>query len=80
METLDQALRLLRANPRLGKSANYPYRKLVLRRFPYLLIYSIEEIPDRLVISTVSHQRRSPDYWRSHVEEPAPLYAIPLAA
>ena len=78
MESLDRALSLLRANPGLGagfgESADSPYRKLVLRRFPYLLVYSIEADRDRLVINTISHQRRSPDYRRSHVEEPVSTF------
>ena len=74
MESLDGALNLLREHPGLGERIESTYRKLVLRRFPYLLIYSIEADRDRLVIKTISHQRRSPDYWRSHVEEPASTY------
>lgn len=36
-------------------------RKYVLPRFPYTLFYL--ELPDRIWIGAVAHQRRRPGYW-----------------
>ena len=36
-------------------------RRLVLTRFPYKLLYSIE--PDHLYVLAVAHQHRRPSYW-----------------
>ncbi len=36
-------------------------RKCLLHKFPYKLLYSIEE--DHIVIVAVAHQHRRPDYW-----------------
>ena len=36
-------------------------RKFVLHKFPYKLLYSIEE--DHIVVLAVAHQHRRPDYW-----------------
>jgi len=36
-------------------------RKYVLHKFPYKLLYSIEE--DHVFIIAVAHQHRKPDYW-----------------
>jgi plasmid stabilization system protein ParE len=37
-------------------------RRLVLRKFPYSLIYEV--IGRRVVILAVAHGRRRPDYWQ----------------
>ena len=36
-------------------------RKCLLHKFPYKLLYSVEE--DHTVILAVAHQHRKPDYW-----------------
>lgn len=36
-------------------------RKCLLHKFPYKLLYSIEE--DHILIIAVAHQHRKPDYW-----------------
>jgi plasmid stabilization system protein ParE len=36
-------------------------RKKVIRRFPYNLLYTVEE--DVIVIIAVAHQKRAPSYW-----------------
>lgn len=36
-------------------------RRLILTRFPYKLLYSIE--PDHLYVLAVAHQHRRPSYW-----------------
>ena len=36
-------------------------RKCLLHKFPYKLMYSVEE--DHILIIAVAHQHRKPDYW-----------------
>ena len=36
-------------------------RKCLLHKFPYKLLYSIEE--DHIIVIAVAHQHRKPDYW-----------------
>lgn len=36
-------------------------RKYLLHKFPYKLLYSIEE--DHILVIAVAHQHRKPDYW-----------------
>ncbi len=36
-------------------------RKYVMHKFPYKLIYSLEQ--DHILIIAVAHQHRKPDYW-----------------
>jgi len=42
-------------------------RRIVLRRFPYLLFYFIDEevAPSEVVVLTFLNERRSPDRWPS---------------
>lgn len=49
----------------LGSPIDAGLRRLVLVRFPYVLIYSFT--PDMLTIVAVAHARRRPGYWRARV-------------
>ena len=44
-------------------------RKALLRRFPYLVLYALEE--ERIVITAVFHGRRDPQRWSDRVREGA---------
>jgi toxin ParE1/3/4 len=37
--------------------------RLVLRRFPFSIIYRIQD--DTVFVTAVAHQRRRPNYWRT---------------
>ena len=76
LEELDATLILLRANPRIGVIVSRHHRKLLLRKFPYSVIYEIEEENDRIVISAVGHQRRRSGSWYNRVEEFVPAYIV----
>ncbi|MGH9784921.1 MAG: type II toxin-antitoxin system RelE/ParE family toxin [Terriglobia bacterium] len=52
--------------PELGSPLDADLRRLVLIRFPYVLIYG--STPDMLRIVAVAHARRRPGYWRARVE------------
>ncbi len=43
-------------------------RRLILARFPYKLLYSVE--PDYVYVIAVAHRRRSPDYWIDRIGSP----------
>ena len=53
-------------------SSRHKSRRLIMRRFPYLLIYSVA--PARVTIVAIAHQSRRSSYWRSRIEETAPRY------
>lgn len=44
-------------------------RKALLRRFPYLILYALEE--KRIVVTAVFHGRRDPRRWSDRVREGA---------
>jgi hypothetical protein len=47
---------------------NPRYRRMVLRRFPYLLFYEIRG--DTVEFVAVAHARRRPGYWLSRLDKP----------
>lgn len=56
----------LRTYPTLGQVVSGDLRRIVLSRFPFSLIYSIE--PEGLLIVAVAHQRRRPGYWHERIQ------------
>lgn len=60
-EELRSALRRLRTWPLAFTVERGDIRRVLLRRFPYKLLYSIET--DHLYVIAVAHQHRMPNYW-----------------
>ncbi|HKI01482.1 MAG TPA: type II toxin-antitoxin system RelE/ParE family toxin [Thermoanaerobaculia bacterium] len=58
---LDDAVLLLRQVPESAAPIRGGLRRKPLRRFPFALIYAVEESEIR--IYAVSHRRRRPGYW-----------------
>lgn len=46
------------------------YRRLIVRRFPYLIVYGVQ--PDLIRVVAVAHGKRRPGYWRARRFEPVP--------
>ena len=55
------ALRIIERYPEVGPEVRPSVRKILLRRFPYKLIYSITD--KGLYIIAIAHGRRAPEYW-----------------
>jgi len=53
--------RLVAANPGIGTRTSRGRRRFPLHRFPYSLIYRVEE--DCICIGAVAHHSRRPGYW-----------------
>jgi plasmid stabilization system protein ParE len=58
---VEHALAQIAANPDIGSPMRRGARKLLVRRFPYLVIYRV--LPDHVLVLAVGHQRRHPDFW-----------------
>ena len=75
---LERVIQLLLDNPFAGKVAQLPakvsYREFSLHRFPYRVIYSVEE--DCILIVAVLYQGRRPGYWQSRVQEEPAEYLL----
>jgi plasmid stabilization system protein ParE len=77
--SVDDAVSKLLENPRIGARLAGVQRRILLGRFPYLLVYEIDARNDRILVNCISHQRRHPDHWRGRVEDPAAAYEVSLA-
>ena len=65
MRYLDVALTLLRDQPRIGLHYEEPYRRLLIRRFPYGIFYEMQS--DRIVIASVLDLRQDPKTIRNRL-------------
>jgi toxin ParE1/3/4 len=58
----EHSVNLLLEHPRLGSKWRYGKRRLVMRLFPFSVIYTV--VDDQLRILAVAHHSRRPGYWR----------------
>ncbi|MEW4568585.1 type II toxin-antitoxin system RelE/ParE family toxin [Tautonia sp. JC769] len=58
----DRVLDLIQANPGLFPKYDEEHRFVMLRRFPYSLVYQVQ--PDQILVVAVAHSRRSADFWQ----------------
>lgn len=56
----------IQENPEAFASAGEGFRRKVLHRFPYTLLYAIE--PDNILIVALMHQKRRPAYWKDRLQ------------
>jgi toxin ParE1/3/4 len=56
-----KGLRLIERWPLACAVESLDMRRVVLKRFPYKLIYAIER--DHILIVALAHQHRAPEYW-----------------
>jgi plasmid stabilization system protein ParE len=62
LDDVERAIMTIRESPEIGASMGRGFRKAILRRFPFILVYAPRN--DETVIVAVAHQRRRPGYWR----------------
>ena len=48
--------------PDIGEPLDQRHRRFPLRRFPFALMYQVNN--DRLLILAIAHRRQRPGYWR----------------
>src|SRR5262245_51876479 len=66
-DAVQEAVELMRQQPRAFSPYRAGYRKLVLKRFPYSIFYY--EYDDHVWIATVHHASRQPDTWMDRTPE-----------
>lgn len=66
LDDVSQVIELLRVKPSMGQQLVGSFRRALLRRFPFNIIYSLET--DAILVVAVAHQRRHPAYWRRRIE------------
>ena len=65
LDDVQRAIETLSDYPELGESVDAEFRRMLLHRFPFSLVYALE--PNRVVIVAVAHHGREPEYWRPRV-------------
>ncbi len=61
LQEFDRISSVVSELPEIGSPVGDGYRKMVMRRFPFTVIYRNEL--ERILILAVGHQRRHPDSW-----------------
>jgi len=64
-DELDTQILLCCENPEMGSKIKGSYRRLVLQRFPFNIIYRLSN--EELQIIAVAHQRCKPGYWKTRL-------------
>ena len=67
LDELDRAVRLIKSHPLAATEIESEIRRCLLHRFPYALIYGIDE--ETIVVIAVAHLHRKPRYWSDRVDE-----------
>ena len=63
LDEVESTLGLIKTYPNLGFPLTDSERRMLVQRFPYGLIYSVQE--DRIVVYALMHLHRRPGYWKS---------------
>jgi hypothetical protein len=61
-QAVDVAVERAQRSPFAFRVIEPPYRHVILRRFPYSIIYKVDEV--ELVVVACLHHRKSPQSWR----------------
>ena len=65
LDELDRVVRLVRRYPFAGMQIEPDVRRFLFTRFPYSLIYGIDE--EAIVVIAVASQHREPSYWSDRI-------------
>lgn len=66
IDAFEEAKKRLSAFPNAGARIRPGSRRILVKRFPYMLVYRVEG--GEIVVYAVAHQRRRPGYWRMRVQ------------
>ena len=66
LDELDRAIELIGQHPEQYSAYEFGTRRIVPRRFPYLIVF--RENASGIEIIAVAHGRRRPGYWRDRFE------------
>jgi plasmid stabilization system protein ParE len=66
LDDVQQAINSLSAYPQAGEAVAPRLRRMLLHRFPFSAIYSVET--DVILVIAIAHHGRRPRYWQSRVD------------
>jgi plasmid stabilization system protein ParE len=62
---LRETFSVLRKSPRMCSPYLQGTRRLMLKRFPYFVVF--RELPRKIQIIAIAHAKRRPGYWRGRI-------------
>jgi plasmid stabilization system protein ParE len=65
-EEVDAAIAAIEQNPEAWPSYDHGTRHYLLRRYPFSVVYRVEET--RILVVAVAHGHRRPRYWASRLQ------------
>ena len=65
LQNVEASAQRLAADPLRWRKLDGRFRRCLVRRFPYGIIYAVE--PDCIFIATVMHLKRKPGYWKERL-------------
>jgi len=68
LSAVESLVGIAQVYPRAGRIIRGSFRRLVMKRFPYALIYQ-EDAEGQLYVVAVMHFNRKPDYWHSRMND-----------
>ena len=67
LDDIQQVIDRVRDFPQIGELIDSDFRRSLLYRFPFSIIYTVEE--NVIVVIAVVHHGRRPGYWKSRVRK-----------
>jgi len=64
---VESSIKKIAEAPFMYRILQAPFRRFLLPKFPYAIMYSIE--PDHIRIIAVAHTKRKPGYWLSRTQD-----------
>ena len=66
LNEVESAIQSLLQSPRQWRKISAQFRRCLLKRFPYGIIYSIDD--DEIFVAAVMHLKRKPEYWKDRLK------------
>lgn len=67
LDEFEESLQRLSSHPEAYAPIEFDVRRCLLKRFPYGVIFGLDQQNDMIVIVAVSHLHKEPLYWRKRV-------------
>ena len=68
LDELDRVVRLVRTYPLTATQIEPEIRRFLFFRFPYSLIYGLDQETETVVVIAIAQQHREPRYWAERSE------------
>ena len=65
LDDIQHAIDTVREHPEIGVAAGKGLHRVLIRRFPFTVIYAAD--PEQIVVVAIAHQRRRPGYWKGRM-------------